>query len=136
MSALGLKDIRIASALFARKPGDGSAREQAASCQKVLGGGANFALEYATKRYRSNLINWGILPFVIDSESFEKDDYIFIPGIAGKIRSAEAVLDAWVISGKSVKPLPLKVPELTPEEREIVLEGCLINYNRKLGGRG
>jgi aconitate hydratase len=131
MSALDLKDLQIASALFARKPGDGSAREQAASCQKVLGGGANFALEYATKRYRSNLINWGILPFVIDSESFEKGDYIFIPGLAGKIRSAEAILDAWVISGKTAKPLPLKTPEFTPEEREIILDGCLINYNRK-----
>jgi aconitate hydratase len=131
MSGVRLKDIQIASALFARKPGDGSAREQAASCQRVLGGGANFACEYATKRYRSNLINWGILPFVVGAGALKNGDYVFIPNVAAGIGSAEAVLDAWVISGKTAAPFPLQAPELNPREREIILAGGLINYNRK-----
>ncbi|MDR2618493.1 MAG: hydratase [Treponema sp.] len=131
MSGIGLKDIQIASALFARKPGDGSAREQAASCQRVLGGGANFACEYATKRYRSNLINWGILPFVVDPGAFTNGSYVFIPNAAAGIRSAATVLDAWVVNGKTAAPFPLKAPELNPNEREIILSGGLINYNRK-----
>ncbi|MDR1566189.1 MAG: hydratase [Treponema sp.] len=131
MSGISLKDLQIASALFARKPGDGSAREQAASCQRVLGGGANFACEYATKRYRSNLINWGILPFAVDEGAFKNGDYIFIPQAAGGIRSGAAVLDAWVISGKTAAPLALKAPELNSGEREIILAGGLINYNRR-----
>ncbi|MDR1374696.1 MAG: hydratase [Treponema sp.] len=132
--ALGEKDIQLGSAIFAYKPGDGSAREQAASCQRVLGGCANFAHEYATKRYRSNLINWGILPFVIDKDKdgdLENGDYVFIPGIAAAIRSASPALGGWIIGGGGIKPLTLKAPELNPTEREIILAGCLINYNKK-----
>jgi aconitate hydratase len=124
------KDIQLVSAIFAYKPGDGSAREQAASCQKVLGGGANFAHEYATKRYRSNLINWGILPFLIE-EDLENGDYVFIPGIAGAIGRAPPSLEGLLIRGGEPKPFSLAAPELNPIEREIVLSGCLINYNRK-----
>ncbi|MDR1863307.1 MAG: hydratase [Treponema sp.] len=136
--ALGEKDfvlggeIQLGSALFAYKPGDGSAREQAASCQRVLGGRANFAYEYATKRYRSNLINWGILPFLLDKDrDLENGDYVFIPGIAAAVRDAAPSLDGWVIRGGDLKPLSLKAPELNPAEREILLAGSLINYNRK-----
>jgi aconitate hydratase len=129
---LGWKDIQLGSALYARKPGDGSAREQAASCQRVLGGSANFAREYATKRYRSNLINWGILPFVIEGEPpFKNGDYVFIPGAAEGIRRGAAALEAWVIGGGEVKALGLEVPEFNPAEREIILTGSLINHNRK-----
>jgi aconitate hydratase len=125
-------EIQLGSAIFAYKPGDGSAREQAASCQRVLGGCANFAYEYATKRYRSNLINWGILPFLLDKDrDLENGDYVFIPGIAAAIREASPFLDGWVISDGDLKPLSLKAPELNPAEREIVLAGSLINYNRK-----
>jgi aconitate hydratase len=136
MPALSLKETQLGSAIYAHKPGDGSAREQAASCQRVLGASANFAHEYATKRYRSNLINWGMLPFIIegsggDTPHFKNGDYIFIPGIAEKVRASAPVLDAWVISGKSAKPLTLKMPELNPGERELILDGCLINHNRK-----
>jgi aconitate hydratase len=130
MCALGEKDIQLGSGLFAYKPGDGSAREQAASCQRVLGGLANFAHEYATKRYRSNLINWGVLPFVIEGD-LKNGDYVFIPGIAAAIRGASPSLEGWLISGGEPRPLPLKAPEFNPAEREIVLSGCLINYNRK-----
>jgi aconitate hydratase len=131
----GIADIQLASAIYANKPGDGSAREQAASCQRVLGGGANFAHEYATKRYRSNLINWGLLPFTVEGEiPFKKGDYVYIPGIRGKIEAGDRSLGAYVISGGKDKPavFTLKTPEFTPEEKEIVLAGCLINYNRKL----
>ncbi|MDR0403324.1 MAG: hydratase, partial [Treponema sp.] len=126
-------DIQLASAIFALKPGDGSAREQAASCQRVLGGGANFANEYATKRYRSNLINWGLVPFIVDgTPPFENGDYVFIPGVrklvCGTAPSAEALTirpdgtsDSWT----------LRAPELNPMERELLLAGSLINYNRR-----
>ncbi|AEF82449.1 hydratase [Leadbettera azotonutricia] len=131
LSAITLKDIQLASAIYAHKPGDGSAREQAASCQRVLGGSANFAHEYATKRYRSNLINWGILPFIIDGEPFKNGDYVFIPKIAEKVRASSPVLEAWVISGKTARPVMLKTPELNPGEVELILDGSLINHNRK-----
>jgi hypothetical protein len=114
----------------------GSAREQAASCQRVLGGAANFAHEYATKRYRSNLINWGLLPFTVEGQPFKKGDYVFIPGARRKIADREPSLTAYILSAgaKDAPPeipaLELKTPELTNEEREIVLAGCLINYNR------
>jgi aconitate hydratase len=130
MGALEGKDIQLGSAIFAYKPGDGSAREQAASCQRVLGGLANFAHEYATKRYRSNLINWGILPFVMEGD-LENGDYVFIPGIAAAIRGAAPSLEGWVISNGEPRPFPVKTPELNPTEKEIILSGCLINYNRK-----
>ncbi|MCL2833248.1 MAG: hydratase [Treponema sp.] len=123
-------DLQFASAIFANKPGDGSAREQAASCQRVLGGGANFAREYATKRYRSNLINWGILPFIIGEPSFKNGDYIYIPNIAAAVKNSSPDLTAYVVSGGSVQELALKVPELNDSERELILAGSLINLNK------
>ncbi len=118
----------IGSALFAVKPGDGSAREQAASCQKVLGGWANIAKEYATKRYRSNLINWGMLPFIMpDNYDFDIDDYVFIPGIKAAVVNREENIKAYVVN-KEMKELTFKLGELTDDEREIIIKGCLINY--------
>ena len=120
----------IGSTIFAVKPGDGSAREQAASCQKVLGGWANIAKEYATKRYRSNLINWGMLPFIMEEDyDFDVDDYIFVPGIKDAIANKTEEIKAYVVN-KGMKELTLKVGELTDDEREIILKSCLINYNR------
>ena len=125
------KNTGIGSSIYAVKPGDGSAREQAASCQKVLGGWANIAQEYATKRYRSNLINWGMLPFVLEQPlNFELGDYLFVPNIAKAIQEKESQVMAYVVS-KEMKPVTLSVGELTDTEREIILKGCLINYNRK-----
>lgn len=120
------------STIFAVKPGDGSAREQAASCQKVLGGWANIANEYATKRYRSNLINWGMLPFIIDKGElpFQKLDYLFIPSIKKAVMEKASEIIAYVVSEGAMKEFTLKLGELTDEEREIILKGCLINYNR------
>ncbi|MBR6256483.1 MAG: hydratase [Lachnospiraceae bacterium] len=122
----------IGSTIFAVKPGDGSAREQAASCQKVLGGWANIANEYATKRYRSNLINWGMLPFVIPEGElpFKNLDYIFLPGIRKAVEEKADVIKAYVIAGGDLKEFDLKLGALTDTEREIILKGCLINYNR------
>lgn len=121
----------IGSTIYAVKPGDGSAREQAASCQKVLGGWANIAKEYATKRYRSNLINWGMLPFLYEDENlpFSNGDYIFVPDIAKAVRDKATDIKAYVV-GDSLKEFTLKMGELTDDEREIILKGCLINYNR------
>ena len=120
------------STIFAAKPGDGSAREQAASCQKVLGGWANIANEYATKRYRSNLINWGMLPFLIAEGElpFRNLDYLFIPGIRKAVAEKTEVIDAYVVKDGALKGFTLKLGELTDEERQIILKGCLINYNR------
>ena len=122
----------IGSTIFAVKPGDGSAREQAASCQKVLGGWANIANEYATKRYRSNLINWGMLPFIIDEGElpFSNLDYIFIPEIKQAVIDKKSEITAYVVKEDGLKEFTLKLGELTDEEREIILKGCLINYNR------
>jgi aconitate hydratase len=122
----------IGSTIYAVKPGDGSAREQAASCQKVLGGWANIAQEYATKRYRSNLINWGMLPFLYEEEAlpFANGDYIFIPDVAKAVREKASVIKAYVV-GDELKEFDLKLGELTDDEREIILKGCLINYNRR-----
>ena len=122
----------IGSTIFAVKPGDGSAREQAASCQKVLGGWANIANEYATKRYRSNLINWGMLPFIIDEGElpFQNLDYIFIPEIRQAVIDKRSEIKAYVVKEDGLKEFTLKLGELTDEEREIILKGCLINYNR------
>ena len=129
-------DLQLGSAIFACKPGDGSAREQAASCQRVLGGAANFANQYATKRYRSNLINWGLLPFTLDGEPpFNNGDYVFIPGIARALREGVVSIDAFsinVLKGGTGISFKLKLPELDPAEKEIILSGCLINYNRRL----
>ena len=126
--------VGIGSTIFAVKPGDGSAREQAASCQKVLGGWANIACEYATKRYRSNLINWGMLPFIYESEElpFKNGDYIFVPEIVEAVKNKATDVQAYVVDDdKDVKPFTLKLGEMTDDERDIILKGCLINYNRK-----
>lgn len=122
----------IGSTIFAVKPGDGSAREQAASCQKVLGGWANIAHEYATKRYRSNLINWGMLPFLIEEGQipFENGDYLFIPGIRKAVEEKQEEINAFVV-GKDRKEFTLRLGDLTDDEREIILKGCLINFNRR-----
>jgi aconitate hydratase len=119
----------VGSTIFAVKPGDGSAREQAASCQKVLGGWANIANEYATKRYRSNLINWGMLPFLIEEGElpFANGDYIFIPNIAQAIKDKASTMKAFVVN-KDMKEFELKMDALTDDERQIILDGCLINY--------
>ncbi|MDD6571820.1 MAG: hydratase, partial [Thermoflexaceae bacterium] len=124
-------NIGIGSTIFAVKPGDGSAREQAASCQKVLGGWANIANEYATKRYRSNLINWGMLPFVIEKGElpFKNGDYLFIPGIRKAIENKDAVIKAYVVKD-GLKEFELRLGDLTDDERTIILKGCLINYYR------
>ena len=125
-------NLGFGSTIFAVKPGDGSAREQAASCQKVLGGWANIANEYATKRYRSNLINWGMLPFLIEEGElpFKNLDYLFIPGIKSAVENKTEVIKAYVVGEDSLKEFELKLGELTDEERQIILKGCLINYNR------
>ncbi|MCM1272610.1 MAG: hydratase [Clostridium sp.] len=122
------KNLGYGSTIFAVKPGDGSAREQAASCQKVLGGWANIAKEYATKRYRSNLINWGMLPFVMDEDyQFSVDDYIFIPDIADAIKNKSEIIKAFVVNNE-MREISLTLGDLTDDERDIILAGCLINY--------
>ncbi len=123
-------DTLYGSCVVAKKPGDGSAREQAASCQMVLGGIANIAMEYATKRYRSNLINWGMLPLVCRKFDFKKGDYIYIENIRSLIRDNAEVIPAKHISGGNVKNITLEIGALTPEEKKIILDGCLINYNK------
>ena len=127
------ENIGIGSTIFAVKPGDGSAREQAASCQKVLGGWANIANEYATKRYRSNLINLGMLPFLIEKGDlpFANGDYIFLPDVRKAVETKAAEFEAYVVKDGSLTPFALKMGELTDDEREIILKGCLINYNRQ-----
>ena len=128
----GKETVGVGSTIFAVKPGDGSAREQAASCQKVLGGWANIANSYATKRYRSNLINWGMLPFLIDEGDlpFTKGDYIFVPEIRKAIEEKATEIKAYVVSENEMKEITLKMGELTEDERTIILKGCLINYYR------
>lgn len=128
----GEGNIGFGSTIFAVKPGDGSAREQAASCQKVLGGWANIATEYATKRYRSNLINWGMLPFLIEEGPlpFTNKDYLFIPGIRKAVEEAQDTITAYTVTPEGFTPFPLTLGDLTKEERQIILDGCLINYNR------
>lgn len=129
----GEGNLGVGSTIFAVKPGDGSAREQAASCQKVLGGWANIANEYATKRYRSNLINWGMLPFLIKEGElpFTNGDYLFFPGIRKAVAEKAAVIKGYVVKEDGLKEFDLTLGELTDDEREIILKGCLINYNRK-----
>ena len=130
---LGSDTIGIGSTIFAVKPGDGSAREQAASCQKVLGGWANIAHEYATKRYRSNLINWGMLPLLIEKGElpFTIGDYIFLPDIKKAVEDQLSEIKAYVVKNQSLKEFKLTLGELTDDERAIILKGCLINYNRR-----
>lgn len=124
-------NVGVGSTIFAVKPGDGSAREQAASCQKVLGGWANIANEYATKRYRSNLINWGMLPFLIpDGElPFKNGDYLFVPEIKKAVEEKWDSITAYVV-GEELSAFEMKLGELTDDERTIILKGCLINYYR------
>ncbi len=122
---------QFGSCVFARKPGDGSAREQAASCQKVLGGFGNICYEFATKRYRSNCINWGILPFTIDKSTkfnYSDGDYVFVPGIRDAIKNGKEEIPAKVITENGVNDITLYVKGLTEEEKTIILEGCLMNY--------
>jgi len=124
-------NMGIGSVIFARKPGDGSAREQAASCQRVLGASANFALEYATKRYRSNLINWGILPFLVTDESaFSLNSFIFFPNIKKAVQEKTEQIKGYVL-GDSVTKITAALGELTDAERQILIDGCLINYYAK-----
>ena len=120
----------IGSAVFAVKPGDGSAREQAASCQRVLGGAANFACEYATKRYRSNCINWGMLPFLVeDPDALAQDSYVFVPGVRRALLEAADAMTGYVVGADgSVTPVTLRLGALTDDERQILADGCLINY--------
>ena len=131
---VGRGNVGFGSTIFAVKPGDGSAREQAASCQKVLGGWANIASEYATKRYRSNLINWGMLPFLIDGDDkqlpFKNMDYLFLPDIRKAVEEKADHIRAYVVGEEGMKEFELSLGELTDEERQIILKGCLINYNR------
>ena len=128
------KSTQLGSCVFAMKPGDGSAREQAASCQRVLGGMANICYEFATKRYRSNCINWGMLPFTLDADAafpYEDGDYVFVPGVREKIAAGVEEFPAKVIrrSGE-VADIMLYVRGLTENEREIIMEGCLMNYKK------
>lgn len=124
-------DTEIGSMLYAKKPGDGSAREQAASCQRVLGGLANIAMEYATKRYRSNVMNWGMLPFLMDREpEFEIGDYIYIPGILKALDGTMKDIPAYVIRPEGVCEIALHIADMTDDEKKIVKAGCLINFNR------
>ena len=127
-------NVGVGSTIFAVKPGDGSAREQAASCQKVLGGWANIANEYATKRYRSNLINWGMLPFLIPEGDlpFANDNYLFIPDVRKAVEEKWDSITAYKV-GEELTPFTLTLGELTDDEREIILKGCLINYYRNEG---
>ena len=127
------ENLGVGSTIFAVKPGEGSAREQAASCQKVLGGWANIANEYATKRYRSNLINWGMLPFLIKEGElpFANGDYLFFPQIRKAVEEKDDVIRGYVVGAEGLKEFEVALGELTDDEREIILKGCLINYNRK-----
>ena len=125
------KSTLVASMIYANKPGDGSAREQAASCQRVLGGGANIALEYATKRYRSNVINWGMLPFVTsetDSRKLAVGDYVFVPNVRAILLSDSDDFKAYVINNGKKEEITLHLGYLSNEEKSIIAKGCLINY--------
>ena len=142
----GLEDVNadateLGSMVYAVKPGDGSAREQAASCQRVLGGLANITREYATKRYRSNVMNWGMVPFQMEAEpAFEVGDYVFVPGVRAALDGDLSSIPAYVVrvgqdgTAGTADRIELYVADMTPEEREIVKAGCLINYNRSKRG--
>lgn len=123
-------ETEIGSVIYAVKPGDGSAREQAASCQRVLGGLANIAKEYATKRYRSNLINWGMIPFIFEPEKlpFANLDYIFVPGIRNAVKEKQPKVTAYAVKDNALESFELEIKPLTDDERQIILDGCLINY--------
>ncbi len=126
-----LETTGFGSVIYAVKPGDGSAREQAVSCQRVLGGLANIAVEYATKRYRSNLVNWGIIPFTAEAETQEllaPDDYIFIPNIREQIENSSSLVMAKLIGSQMLKEIELQLKDLSQEEAKIILQGSLINF--------
>ena len=129
---VNVQDIEIGSMVYANKPGDGSAREQAASCQRVIGGLANITKEYATKRYRSNVMNWGMIPFHLKGEpdAFEVGDYIYVPGIRKALDGDLSDIKAYVIKDKKAEQIDLYIMDMTQNEREIVKAGCLINFNR------
>ncbi len=132
-----LKDTRFGSAIFARKPGDGSAREQAASCQRILGGCANICYEFATKRYRSNCVNWGIAPFTVSREqgiAWQVGDYLYVPGLKTALRQMEKTIPARLLSGGTVRDVTLSLEGLGEEERDILLAGCLMNWYKQ--GKG
>jgi len=139
MAALGvsadtLANTRFGSAIFARKPGDGSAREQAASCQRILGGCANICYEFATKRYRSNCVNWGIAPFTVSREqgvAWQVGDYLYVPGLKEKLLKMETAIPARLLSGGQVRDVTLSLEGLGEEERDILLAGCLMNWYKK-----
>ena len=125
------KTTGLGSLVMALKPGDGSAREQAASCQRVLGGCANLAAEYATKRYRSNVVNWGMLPFVapdVRDWNVQSGDRLYIPGIRALLEGDGEAVEATLIQDGSERTVTLTLPGLTREERDIILAGCLINF--------
>ena len=124
--------VEIGSVLYANKPGDGSAREQAASCQRVLGGLANITQDYATKRYRSNVMNWGMLPFHLQGEptAFEVGDYIYVPGIRSALDGDLSHIPAYVLRDGRAVEIALYCKDMTENERAIVKAGCLINFNR------
>lgn len=129
---IDLKNTGIGSFVYANKPGDGSAREQAASCQKVLGGWANVALDYATKRYRSNVVNWGILPFVVDEKPDLKPlDYLYVPNIKNALSEGKTELPAYILKENERLEITLKLPAMTRDERDTILAGCLMNYYKK-----
>ncbi len=131
-SNINSDDIELGSCIYAIKPGDGSAREQAASCQRVLGGLANIASEYATKRYRSNVINWGMLPFILDGDpTFEVCDFIFVPNIKEQLSGDMKNIKAFVLSESAANEIKLSIADMTDEERAIIKAGCLINYNKQ-----
>ena len=126
-----LTDVGLGSTIVAMKPGDGSAREQAASSQKVLGGWANLAVEYATKRYRSNLINWGMLPFLVSPElaaSLAVGDWLLVPDVRQAVQEARETLSAFAIHAGQASPIALSLGSLTADERQTILDGCLINF--------
>ena len=130
--AADAKATEFGSMLYAKKPGDGSAREQAASCQRVIGGLANIVHEYATKRYRSNVMNWGMVPFQMEAEpNFEVGDYVFVPGIRAALDGDLQNIAAYVVRvDGAVEQIELYIADMTAEERAIVKAGCLINYNK------
>lgn len=135
LSEIKAEETEIGSMIYAVKPGDGSAREQAASCQRVIGGLANITKEYATKRYRSNVMNWGMIPFQMTEEpEFEVGDYVFVPGIRKALDGDLKNITAYQVKGNEIKKLDLYVADMTSEEREIVKAGCLINYNKNRKG--
>ena len=131
------QQVEIGSVLYANKPGDGSAREQAASCQRVLGGLANITQDYATKRYRSNVMNWGMLPFHLKGEptAFEVGDYIYVPGVRAALEGDLSHIPAYVLKDGKAEEISLYCKDMTENEREIVKAGCLINFNRNRAQR-